>query len=415
MSLQAASEFIVRLSTDRSYCVDPFRFHEGRDHLSEEQAALFSSVPARRDRRVIDEDFAEVGLLDRAATGAPEDVLHLLHVAEHLAMLGIEAMSAICGSGPVPVWLRLLRGMKLYGSEYPLASADSTDVARNHHLSRSYAAGMTTAAMPVSTGRVAHPGISSGVRPAGCGSQPAHGRALRAPVGRLRLPHPAGARARRYKMELRCPDCLSPEVGPRVDDGPDDLRCDNCGERFERDEAFMTVRDAESRVPAPVPAELFVLDLALARAELEDPDGAVQVADPHSDADELDRLLDGAQDREIIRSRRAPAMMHIYPLSVSHADPLLAVAPGTGPTLLGSEQRLRRRDGEDPIGFTLRVLEEMVEEANSLAAGRAADGERLDRIAAFLGRPGQWNGGDVCEFVAEEIVASGRSLPDARE
>ena len=34
-------------------------------------------------------------------------------------------------------------------------------------------------------------------------------------------------------------------------------------------------------------------------------------------------------------------------------------------------------------------------------------------IAAFLNRPGQWNGGDVCEFLSGEIVASGRRLLDA--
>lgn len=44
-----------------------------------------------------------------------------------------DAMSALCGSGPVPVWLHMLRGMSLSGSEYPFASVDSTDIARNHN------------------------------------------------------------------------------------------------------------------------------------------------------------------------------------------------------------------------------------------------------------------------------------------
>lgn len=43
-----------------------------------------------------------------------------------------DAMNALCGSGSVPVWLHMLRGMALAGSEYPFASLDSTDVARNH-------------------------------------------------------------------------------------------------------------------------------------------------------------------------------------------------------------------------------------------------------------------------------------------
>jgi len=55
-------------------------------------------------------------------------------------------------------------------------------------------------------------------------------------------------------------------------------------------------------------------------------------------------------------------------------------------------------------------LAEAVEEANGLAGGRAADSERLDRIAAFMNRPGQWNGGDVCEVVARELQESGRPI-----
>ncbi len=39
----------------------------------------------------------------------------------------------LCRGGPVPVWLHMLRGMKLSKSKYPFASVDSTDVARNHN------------------------------------------------------------------------------------------------------------------------------------------------------------------------------------------------------------------------------------------------------------------------------------------
>lgn len=46
------------------------------------------------------------------------------------------AMDALCGDGPAPVWLHLLRGLKLAGSGYPFASADSTNIARNHAGSR---------------------------------------------------------------------------------------------------------------------------------------------------------------------------------------------------------------------------------------------------------------------------------------
>ena len=44
-----------------------------------------------------------------------------------------QAMNAVCGSGPVPVWLHMLRGMALSGSAYPFASMDSTDIAQNHN------------------------------------------------------------------------------------------------------------------------------------------------------------------------------------------------------------------------------------------------------------------------------------------
>lgn len=44
-----------------------------------------------------------------------------------------QAMNALCGDGPSPVWLHMLRGMALAGSHYPFASVDSTDVARNHN------------------------------------------------------------------------------------------------------------------------------------------------------------------------------------------------------------------------------------------------------------------------------------------
>lgn len=43
------------------------------------------------------------------------------------------AMNALCGDGPAPVWLHMLRGMALSGGPYPFASVDSTDVARNHN------------------------------------------------------------------------------------------------------------------------------------------------------------------------------------------------------------------------------------------------------------------------------------------
>lgn len=53
-----------------------------------------------------------------------------------------QAMNLICGDGPAPVWLHMLRGMALSGSHYPLASVDSTDIARHHHEPNKNAAAM---------------------------------------------------------------------------------------------------------------------------------------------------------------------------------------------------------------------------------------------------------------------------------
>jgi len=41
-----------------------------------------------------------------------------------------------------PVWLHMLRGMALAGSEYPFASVDSTDIARNHNRPQNTVRGM---------------------------------------------------------------------------------------------------------------------------------------------------------------------------------------------------------------------------------------------------------------------------------
>lgn len=53
-----------------------------------------------------------------------------------------EAMNALCGNGPAPVWLHMLRGMALSGSHYPFASVDSTDIGRNHNRPQNSALAM---------------------------------------------------------------------------------------------------------------------------------------------------------------------------------------------------------------------------------------------------------------------------------
>lgn len=52
------------------------------------------------------------------------------------------AMDALCGNGPVPVWLHMLRGMGQSDGPYPFASVDSTDIARNHSRPQNTARGM---------------------------------------------------------------------------------------------------------------------------------------------------------------------------------------------------------------------------------------------------------------------------------
>jgi len=211
-------------------------------------------------------------------------------------------------------------------------------------------------------------------------------------------------------MELRCPECCSPEVESDPQGCAEERRCGNCGERFSRESALVTVLDAEARLPDVSLQRLFTFDPTLTVIELRDLDGAIVTASPHSDADELNALLNGAQSAGIISSERERARLYVYPLSVGEPEPLLAVDPGEGPTLLGSSLKLRLLESEDPISFTVRILEELTEEANGLAAGRAADSARLDRIAAYMNANRPWPGADVCEFVAAELDQSGRTL-----
>ena len=53
-----------------------------------------------------------------------------------------DAMNRLCGDGPAPVWLHMLRGMAFSGTHFPFASVDSTDVARNHSHPRNEAVRM---------------------------------------------------------------------------------------------------------------------------------------------------------------------------------------------------------------------------------------------------------------------------------
>jgi hypothetical protein len=212
-------------------------------------------------------------------------------------------------------------------------------------------------------------------------------------------------------MELRCPECVSPEVEPAdLDQITDERRCGNCGARCPRHEALVTVLDAETPRVDPSPPPLFSFDAERAEFMLRQELGPLATINPHSDADELNGLLDGARGIDIILAERERAALYIYPMSLSEPDPILAVDPGVGPTLLGDPLKLRQGEGEDPITFTVRFLSEALEEANALAAGRAADSARLDRIAGRINVPCEVQGADFLEFVEGELRASGRPI-----
>lgn len=160
---------------------------------------------------------------------------------------------------------------------------------------------------------------------------------------------------------------------------------------------------------------LFRFDRDRAAASLNDPGGDLWPVNAYSDADELNLLAEAAQNAGILAATVSGARLYVYPMSICAPVPLLAVNPGVGPTLLGHSLRLGEADGEDPVSFTLRLLEEATVAANALAGAHRADGDCLDRILAFMNRPGQWSGADVCEFVATELQASGRELLDNAE
>ena len=251
-------------------------------------------------------------------------------------------------------------------------------------------------------------------------------------------------------MELRCPDCASPEV---EDDGGERSHCDNCGARFEHESCLISLSEARAfaaelgictcdsvrgcpqcfqraegllgalirdpydrewlvenvdekdgfptvggggfwawahevivlRAPDSDRAgsagphreaegrgmRLFQFHLEPARRCISDPDGAIWPVNSYSDADELNSLFEIAMETEIIRSRQG-AQIHIHPLSISEPEPVLAIDTRFGPSLLGDGLRLREREDEDPVQFTLRLLEEVTAEANALAGRRAS-------------------------------------------
>ncbi len=139
--------------------------------------------------------------------------------------------------------------------------------------------------------------------------------------------------------------------------------------------------------PRCLSAGLFTLERLRAAFDLRNLEGAVSPVNPHGDADELNALVDDALFARVIRRARPDVCLAIYPLSLSDPEPILAVNPSSGPTLLGCSLKLRQHNGENPVDFTVRVLDQIVEQANALAGSYHADSARLDRIASYMNRP----------------------------
>lgn len=132
--------------------------------------------------------------------------------------------------------------------------------------------------------------------------------------------------------------------------------------------------------------ELFRFNRARAELDLADPDGSLWPVTPFSDADELNALFEAALEVGALARNRPRAHIYVYPLSLCEPDPLLAVDPGRGPTLLSYALSPNQREGEDPLAFTLRLLEETTAAANALVEEAQGGGryEVRDRRTVFL-------------------------------
>jgi hypothetical protein len=171
-------------------------------------------------------------------------------------------------------------------------------------------------------------------------------------------------------MVPRCPQCLSEEVQLDPQDPADVRRCGNCSARFGREEALVSVGEAEAlsvRVDVP---PVFGFDRARALASIEDPDKELWPVNAFSDIDELEGLLRAARETDVVGCEEAGAELSLYPLSLAEPDPVPALGREGSSTLLGHGLGLREREGENPVEFTLRFLEEVVAQANALAGDR---------------------------------------------
>jgi hypothetical protein len=216
--------------------------------------------------------------------------------------------------------------------------------------------------------------------PAGCGSGARESRTLRVRAG-ANAPAAGGSPQEEVPMIVpRCPDCLSPAIEPDPHSDTGRWRCDNCGERFDLETAFIQLREAEDFRSEMESEPMFHLHRDLAEMELRVPDGALRALNPYSDVEELHRVLDAATASGAIEPRRAGAALHAYLHPGAQQHPVLGVDPGLGAELIGPELALRPAPGEDPISYTLRWLAQIVGAANNLLAAHlhGASGSRPD-------------------------------------
>jgi hypothetical protein len=175
-------------------------------------------------------------------------------------------------------------------------------------------------------------------------------------------------------MEPRCLDCLCPDIEPDPESTTGRWRCGNCGERFDFENAFISLGEAEDFRSEMEPEPLFHFRRNLAEIELRACDGTLRALNPYSDVEELHRFLDAAAARRVVEPRRAGAALHAYLSPGANPHPVLGVDAGIGAELIGPELALQPEKGEDPISYTVRWLEQIVGSANDLLAGRLHGG-----------------------------------------
>jgi hypothetical protein len=171
-------------------------------------------------------------------------------------------------------------------------------------------------------------------------------------------------------MEIRCPDCCSPDVEPDRKEPAEARRCGNCGASFPRDSGLVTVADAEMEAQPDPQRPVFTFDAELALPSLQNPRiTVVGPIKPDSDADEVHELLHSARAVGLIKADRDDCWIYVSPHTLSDPAPVLVVDLGVRqPMLFCCELKLDAEDGEDDLAFTMRLLQVAVDKANVFAA-----------------------------------------------